>query len=127
MEYETFRYIVFVNGLIVLLIFSLLIKKALRKWGIAIVVAFTIVYVAIILTAPLIKEKKYEEFLAEVENQLAIQYPTHEWTMKKDIDFYSFPYDFLVEVSFEKESNVIYGFVLDEDGKLHEYYRQIQE
>ncbi|KGR76248.1 hypothetical protein [Ureibacillus sinduriensis] len=115
MEYESFRYIVFVNGLIVLLIITLLIKKAYRKWSIAIMLAYTIVYAAIIITAPLIKEKKYEEFLAEVENQLAIRYPTEEWTMKKDINFYSFPYDFLVEVSFQEEPNVIYGFVLDEE------------
>ena len=127
MGFESFRFIVFVNSIILLLIITLVLKKPFRKWGFAILLIFTIVFAAIEITAPLIREKNYEAFLVEIEKQLIEQYPTNNWTLNKDIDFYSFPYDFLVEVAFEDDSSVIYGFVLDEDGKLHEYYRKEQD
>lgn len=127
MEFEPFHFIVFVNCLIILLIITLLLNKALRKWGFAIMLVFTIAYAGFELMAPLIREKNYETFLVEIEKQLIEQYPSQKWTVKKDINFYSFPYDFLVEVTFEDEPNVLYGFVLDDNGKLHESYRTEQD
>ena len=70
----------------------------------------------------MIRAHNYESFLVEVENKLNEQYPNQKWTMNKDINLYSFPYDFAVEVIFENDPNVSYQYTL-EDGKLHEYAR----
>ena len=122
MEFNSFRLIVFLVALIVLLIITLLLKKNWRKWGYVALLALTIAYAALEITVPMIREQNYESFLVEVENQLNEQYPTQNWTLKKDINLYSFPYDFAVEVIFENEPNVSYQYTI-EDGKLHEYVR----
>lgn len=123
MEIESFRLVVFINVLIVLLIITFLLKRKLRKWGYAMMIACMVFYAAIEIITPMIREKNYESFLVEVEKQLIEQYPEKKWTMNQDINLYSFPYDFSVEVIFENEPNVTYQYTLEKDGKLHEYLR----
>lgn len=123
MEAESFRLVVFINILIVLSIITFILKRKFRKWGYAMMAACMIFYAAIEVAAPMIREKNYESFLVEVEKQLIEQYPEKKWTINQDINLYSFPYDFSVEVIFDNEPNVAYQYTLEKDGKLHEYLR----
>ncbi|PYF08384.1 hypothetical protein [Ureibacillus chungkukjangi] len=122
MEFNAFRLIVFIIALIALFIVALLLKKNWRKWSYIAILALLIAYAAVEITAPMIRAHNYESFLIKVENKLNEQYPNQKWTMNKDINLYSFPYDFAVEVIFENDPNVSYQYTL-EDGKLHEYAR----
>lgn len=122
MDFDNTRLIIFINGIIILFMITLFLKNTFRKLIYGVMVAIIVFYCVIEIALPFKRENQYETFISDIKQELTSKFPAKSWTLYEVDKATSFPYEYSVEVVFEDEPNIIYGFVL-ENGKLHQFYK----